>query len=139
MFKKILLAADGSSHSLRAAEKAIELAKCNPDTSIEVIYIVDGKTSKEDVLYNWNTLETESKRKEKMAFIEKRAQKDKVKYEIKIIRGEPGPSIVKYANENMFDLVVIGSRGLNTMQEMVLGSVSHKVTKRAKCPVLIVK
>lgn len=139
MFKKILLAADGSSHSLRAAEKAIELAKHNPETSIDVIYVVDGKTSKEDVLHNWNSLGTENKRMEKMAFIESRAKKDKVNYEIKIIRGEPGPSIVKYANENAFDIVVIGSRGLNIMQEMVLGSVSHKVAKRAKCPVLIVK
>ena len=38
-----------------------------------------------------------------------------------------------------FDLVIIGSRGLNSLQEMVLGSVSHKVVKRVKCPVHIVK
>lgn len=139
MFRKILLAADGSSHSLRAAEKAIEIAKCCQSSSIVVLYIVDGKTSKEDVLHNWNSFDTENKRKKKMAFIEKRAEKDNVHYEIKIIRGEPGPSIVTYAHENDVDLIVIGSRGLNTMQEMVLGSVSHKVAKRAKCPVLIVK
>ncbi|EGR8654283.1 universal stress protein, partial [Listeria monocytogenes] len=33
----------------------------------------------------------------------------------------------------------IGSRGLNSLQEMVLGSVSHKVMKRVNCPALIVK
>lgn len=43
------------------------------------------------------------------------------------------------ANDQQFDLLVIGSRGLNTLQEMVLGSVSHKVVKRADCPVLVVK
>lgn len=139
MFNKILLAADGSTHSLKAAEKAVELAKNNPNAFIHVIYVVDGKTSKEDVLRNWNKLDTESKRREKMAFIERKAQNEGVKYEIKIIRGEPGPTIVKYANDFDYDIVVIGSRGLNTMQEMVLGSVSHKVAKRTKCPVLIVK
>ncbi|MCY8631696.1 universal stress protein, partial [Bacillus spizizenii] len=53
--------------------------------------------------------------------------------------GEPGPTIVSYANENQFDMLIVGSRGLNSLQEMVLGSVSHKVAKRANCPVLIVK
>jgi len=46
---------------------------------------------------------------------------------------------VKYANEQKVDVVVIGSRGLNTLQEVVLGSVSHKVMKRVHCPALIVK
>ncbi|RCK13159.1 universal stress protein [Bacillus licheniformis] len=49
------------------------------------------------------------------------------------------PAIVSYANHHDVDIVIIGSRGLNTLQEMVLGSVSHKVAKRVKCPVLIVK
>lgn len=139
MFKKILLAADGSLHSLRAAEKAIEIAKLNPYSFVDVVYVVDGKTSKEDVLHNWNQIDTETKRRKKMEMIEKKAQKDHVNYDVKIIRGEPGPTIVKFANDHQYDLVVIGSRGLNMMQEMVLGSVSHKVAKRVKCPVLIVK
>lgn len=56
-----------------------------------------------------------------------------------ILHGTPGPEIIKYANEQQVDLVVIGSRGLNSLQEMVLGSVSHKVMKRVNCPALIVK
>ncbi|PMC38111.1 universal stress protein [Bacillus sp. UMB0899] len=139
MFKKILLAADGSIHSLRAADKAIEIATLTPQAFVDVVYVVDSKTSKEDVLQNWNKLDTETKRREKMAFIEQKAKQHHVNYAIKIIRGEPGPMIVKVANEHQYDLVVIGSRGLNLMQEMVLGSVSHKVAKRVKCPVLIVK
>ena len=46
---------------------------------------------------------------------------------------------MKFANENNVDLLVIGSRGLNSLQEMVLGSVSHKVIKRVNCPALVVK
>lgn len=41
--------------------------------------------------------------------------------------------------KNKVDIVVIGSRGLNTLQEMVLGSVSHKVMKRVHRPAMIVK
>lgn len=47
--------------------------------------------------------------------------------------------IVSFANRGNFDIVIIGSRGLNSFQEMVIGSVSHKVAKRANAPVLIVK
>src|SRR5699024_6933723 len=62
-----------------------------------------------------------------------------VNYKTIILRGKPGPEIVKYANEQNADIVIIGSRGLNALQEMVLGSVSHKVMKRVNCPALIIK
>ncbi len=139
MYKKILLATDGSEHSIRAAENAIELAKCNPDAKVEVVFVVDGDTAKSDVLRNWNTAGVADTRREKIRAAEEKAKNAGIDYEIKILRGEPGPTIVKYANENGFDIIVIGSRGLNALQEFVIGSVSHKVAKRANCPVLIVK
>lgn len=139
MFKKILLATDGSEHSLRAADKAIEIAACDSASRVEVVYVVDGESSKADVLHNWNTIGITDTRKERIKSTEEKAKKVGVPYEIKFLRGEPGPTIVKYANENQFDLVVIGSRGRNALQELVLGSVSHKVAKRANCPVMIVK
>ncbi|MFP3472717.1 universal stress protein, partial [Micrococcus sp. SIMBA_144] len=72
------------------------------------------------------------KRKQKLQILEQKAKHQGILYEIIFLHGEPGPSIVEYANKHEFDAVVIGSRGLNTFQEMVLGSVSHKVAKRAK-------
>lgn len=139
MYKKILLATDGSEHSIRAAENAIELAKCNPESKVEVVFVVDGDRAKSEVLSNWNSAGVADTRREKYRAAEAKAKGAGVDYEIKILRGEPGPTIVKYANENDFDIVVIGSRGLNALQEFVIGSVSHKVAKRANCPVLIVK
>lgn len=139
MYKKLLVAADGSEHSFRAAVQALELAKLIPDSAVEVVYVVDSETSKRDAIHHVDAMEIEQKRKEKTIEIEKKAKDAGVAYEMKVLRGEPGPTIVKYANENEFDLVVIGSRGLNALQEMVLGSVSHKVAKRVQCPVLIVK
>jgi nucleotide-binding universal stress UspA family protein len=139
MFKKILLAADGSAHSLRAAEQAIAMANNNSGAHVVVLYVVDSKTSKADVLQNLNTEGISQLRLEKMRSIEKRAQEAQVSYEIKIIRGEPAPSIVAYAKEHAMDIIIIGSRGLNGLQEFVLGSVSHKVAKLAKCPVMIIK
>ncbi|MBT2643468.1 universal stress protein [Bacillus sp. ISL-41] len=139
MYQKILLAADGSEHSKRAADHAIMIANCQGDSKIEIVYVVDGDSSKSDVLSNWNSSDINDKRKERLKDIEQKAKNSGVNFEIKILHGEPGPAMVEYTNQNKFDLVVIGSRGLNGLQELMLGSVSHKVAKRANCPVMIVK
>lgn len=139
MFNKILLAADGSEHSLHAAEEALFLAKNSSKAHIEVAYVVDGSTSKSDVLSSWDSMDVKERRKEKINSIEKLLTQAEISYEVKILHGEPGPTIVQYANDNKFDIVIIGSRGLSTVKEVFLGSVSHKVAQKAICPVLIVK
>ena len=139
MYKKIALATDGSEHSKRAAENAINIGKCSPNSKIEILYVVDPDKVKSDVLKAWNSAEIDDKRKSRLKDVERMAQQSGVSYEIKILHGEPGPEIVEYVNKNDFEIVIIGSRGLNGLQEFVLGSVSHKVAKRANCPVLIVK
>ncbi|WP_306301403.1 universal stress protein [Thalassobacillus sp. C254] len=66
-------------------------------------------------------------------------KEEKTSYNIVFLHGEPGPAIIKHANNKSYDCLVIGSRGLNNLQSLVLGSVSHKVAKRVSCPVMIVK
>ncbi|MGM0876836.1 MAG: universal stress protein [Bacillota bacterium] len=139
MFKNILVATDGSEHALRAAIKAAGIAKMNPESIITVVYVVDGSTSKSDVLSEGNKEVLLEKRMRKIRPTEEILKKQNVSFTVKMLKGEPGPEIVKYANNQHFDLVVVGSRGLNGLQEMVLGSVSHKIAKRVECPVMIVK
>ena len=62
-----------------------------------------------------------------------------MKYEMKIAHGVPADTVVSVANSGEFQAIVLGTRGLNSLQEMVLGSVSHKVAKRSEIPVVIVK
>jgi nucleotide-binding universal stress UspA family protein len=52
--------------------------------------------------------------------------------------GQPARTIVAWAKEKEVDLIVIGSRGLGSLEGYLLGSVSHKVTGLAECPVLVV-
>ncbi|WP_431801923.1 universal stress protein [Halobacillus andaensis] len=139
MFKEILLASDGSAHAIRAAKTAVQLAGEQKLGKITVLYAVDGAVSKSDILSEGDPKARERRRKERLKETEDVLQQNQVDYQVRIIKGDPGPSIVKFANDNHYDVVVIGSRGLNGLQEMVLGSVSHKVAKRAACPVMIVK
>jgi nucleotide-binding universal stress UspA family protein len=139
MFKRILLASDGSEHALRATEKTISLTDHLTEVQVTIVYVIDSSTSKADVLSAEGKEAIEARRKERLAETEHLLREAEVSFETQVIRGEPGPSIVRYAQENDMDLVVIGSRGLNVLQEMVLGSVSHKIAKRTHCPVMIVK
>ena len=52
-------------------------------------------------------------------------------------QGDPGTAIVEAASKT--DLIIVGSRGLNPLQRMLLGSVSSKVVHRAPCDVLVVR
>ncbi|MBT2669084.1 universal stress protein [Bacillus sp. ISL-4] len=139
MYKKILLAVDGSENSLRAAKEAVKFASLVNECVIETVYIVDFTKAKSQVLHAQGKEELELSRRKKIQPVEELLKSNKLTYQMKIMHGEPGPTIVDYANNEKFDLVIIGSRGLNSLQEMVLGSVSHKVVKRVKCPVLIIK
>ncbi|MCM3443940.1 universal stress protein (plasmid) [Metabacillus halosaccharovorans] len=139
MFRHILLPTDGSIHSIKAAEKAIQIAKLSTNSEIEVIYVVDGNTSKQDVLRSWDSAGIRYSREKRLHATVNLANKAGVKYAIKILRGDPAKIILTYAKEKQIDLIVMGSRGLNSFQEMLLGSVSHRVTKYSQCPVMVVK
>jgi nucleotide-binding universal stress UspA family protein len=141
MFKNLLLAIDGSDHSNRATEKAIELAKLEEGSSIEILYVVAGSKSKTDVLHYGDSDNASRKRNQILTKYEEMINEAGIPVEITVLHGQDGISepIIEHANNGSYDTLVIGSRGLSTVQTMVLGSVSHKVLKYVKAPVLMVK
>lgn len=139
MYKKILLAIDGTEHSMRLTKEAIKMALLCKACEIELIFVADFSKVKNEVLHAHDKEALELSRRAKLMAFEEQLKSNNLKYTIKILHGDPGPVIAQYANQEKFDLVVIGSKGLNALQEIVLGSVSHKVLKKANCPVLIVK
>lgn len=132
MFSNVLVAIDGSDHSIKATHVAIELMSELPCANLTFLFVTDGRNTDEDALAQ-----------EKIQKIIIHLRKDLVKKDIEIsfevLQGLPGSTIVTYAKEQSFDLIVMGKRGLNPIQEMFLGSVSYKVVQKANCPVLIIK
>lgn len=131
MYKHILLAVDGSENSLRAAQNAVKIA--SEESLIELISVIptEGSTG--------NLEELEAAQHQKLAQEQEVVQQNHSNSKLTIVHGPAGRMISNYANDNKVDLVVIGCRGLNPMQEMVFGSVSTYVSKNANCSTLLVK
>lgn len=137
MYKTILLAADGSDNSIRAAEETLNFI--NEETEITILNVIDPADAKNDVLHSGPSESIINKRKEKLAKIIDIYETNNISYKIQYEHGTPNETVLAVANNGQYQLVVLGNRGLNSLQEMVMGSVSHKVAKRSEIPVMIVK
>lgn len=62
-----------------------------------------------------------------------------IRTKVRIEKGVPFKEILRVESEEDVSLIVIGSHGLNNVEEMLLGSVSEKVIRKAKGPVLVVR
>lgn len=136
---KIAVAIDGSDNALRAAKHAILLAEYLPEAHLEIIHVVDHNKAKDEHLLAQNREGLALKREQKTQPIRELAKSVGVEIKVTLLRGNPSQEIIKHVNEQSVDQLVVGSRGLNMFQEMMLGSVSHKVMKHANCPVTVVK
>jgi nucleotide-binding universal stress UspA family protein len=56
-----------------------------------------------------------------------------------LAHGDPATEIVRLANEDKADLIVMGSHGRSGLSRLLMGSVAEKVLRMAPCPVLTVK
>ncbi|MDW4399495.1 MAG: universal stress protein [Staphylococcus saprophyticus] len=137
MYKSILLAADGSENSERAAQEALNFI--DEHTIVTILTVVDVEESKKDVLHGQQGTNLTQERESKLQSIKNLFAEHNVNYEIKIVHGTPTDKVVEISNSGEYQAIILGTRGLNSFQEMVLGSVSHKVAKRAQIPVIIVK
>lgn len=62
-----------------------------------------------------------------------------VKYEHRLIVGEPASEIVRLAEQDGVDLIVMGTHGRTGLKRMLMGSVAEAVVRRATCPVFTFK
>ena len=135
---RILVPLDGSKNSQRGLEMAISLARQN-NATITGVYSVYLPSHSE---FTWRTdvektlIKEIKKMMEKYKFL---AAQNGIVFKSKILRGDPGNSIVRLANKDKYDIIVIGSRGRSSLRELFFGSVSNYVIHASKVPVLVVK
>ena len=150
MINNLLVAVDGSSHSLKAVEYAAEIASaCKAKVYILTVLKSHQVPKMSDELRNYAKLEhIEGANFEAMKLLAnellshaevtalKRGVIDIVK---SVEKGPVARTIVDVAKLHKVDMIVIGSRGLGNIEATLRGGVSHRVELLAKCSVLTVK
>lgn len=139
MYRRILLATDGSPSSLKAAETAATLARLTPDSSVTVFHVLHVPMV---LLPAWDTPIDLMVRRSAREVIDETVKAmglppEQVHAEVQM--GDPATEIIQMASTAPFDVIVMGSRGLSPIQEILLGGVSHRVANSATCPVLLVR
>ena len=155
VFQKILLPLDGSEHSDRALETALQIArKFHSKITLLHVYsvtvtpvVIPEPTTLNPTGVPIATSAEVSKMvdaardagKEILADAEKKVREKNVEVETLLREGNSSQEIVKTAEDGQFDLIVIGARGIHRIRDLLMGSVTEGVVKHASCPVLVVK
>jgi nucleotide-binding universal stress UspA family protein len=150
VIKKILVPIDGSEHSDKALNYALDLAE-KYSADIHLVSVAQPVVATGPMFLTQPTLppastaiyvkEIEDAHKKMLSEALKKAKERKPHINIskKLVNGRPADKIIEIANEGNFDLIIIGSRGTGGIKEFFLGSVSDRVADEARCPVLLVK
>lgn len=146
---RILAAVDGSDISMNAADYAIKLAKNdnNNEAEIFVINVIDlspifkmlpSDTRKQ--LISIGRREA-NQMLDTVAEMAKRhgIEKKKINTEIVETSVSAADAIIRYAQENDVDLIVVGTKGRSGMSKALLGSVASKIVTYSPCSVLVVR
>jgi nucleotide-binding universal stress UspA family protein len=144
LYKKILVPIDGSKNSLTALSHAVAMAH-SLDAEITILYV--SVLSQQTPLYDQvkgitipANISTDPANFAKQILTEALKhvpEGTKVQTYNKV--GEPRIAITEFAEQNGYDIIIIGSRGLGTISGLLLGSVSTYVVRNSHCPVLVVK
>ncbi len=140
MFKKILIANDGSAGARLALKVAINLAK-KYGAELHSVSVEEGVPH-----YAATIGEVEEFKKEANGYFKgigdeaiEMARKEGIELRTKVLAGHEVETIVNYAKEGEFDLLVIGFMGHSKIFGRIWGSTSQNLTKLAPCTVVVVK
>lgn len=147
MFKTLLVAVDGSNHSLKALDLAVELAQLHGARLLilNVYKPISALESQHTLVKSMPELQASATALKDLGYevIEAALAHVRAKgitdVEGVVKRGQPARVIVEFAKEQAVDAIVIGSRGLGDVGKFLLGSVSHKVSSLARCTCITVK
>ncbi|MDQ0159998.1 universal stress protein [Alkalibacillus salilacus] len=154
LFNHVLLAYDGSPDSQKALEIAEGITR-QSDARLYLVFVEGHDPYNHPAPYDNEALNDPNQNfpnisqmnsyedVERLADSVMEQAKSEVSKDIDVrfdvLTGPPERRIIQYSEENDIDLIVIGNRGLGGVKRFVMGSISHKVSNDAHCPVLVTK
>lgn len=138
--KKILVPLDGSDSSRKALEMALAMAR--PAKALVTVV---------EVIEDFGPLpgyyEAPPAGRDRVEWVAEHRFENvhpilsatEVKWDRKVVKGYAADEVCRLAEEGKYDLIVIGSRGLNPVARFLVGSVSDRVVHHAPCSVTVVR
>ena len=143
MFAKILYPTDFSDVSKKALSYLRQLKGAGAK-EIVILHVIDERKIEAITIYgNSDSFvfieEIEQEARKEVTAIKGELKKCGFEVKTRIEKGIPLKEILRIEEQEKVSLVVIGSHGKTNIKEMLMGSVSEKVVRRAKNPVLVIK
>jgi nucleotide-binding universal stress UspA family protein len=146
MYKKIMVAVDGSASSKQALAEAVKVALAS-DAHVSVVYVVD-----KSVLFTYagrfdpHALVEEMRddgrkvlREAEQILARAGAKGEAELVETESIGEDIAERMQRYVKEGAVDLAVVGTHGRRGIRRVLLGSVAERFVRGSKCPVLLIR
>ncbi|ADH85133.1 universal stress protein [Desulfurivibrio alkaliphilus] len=142
--KKILVPLDFSGNSIMLIKKASKVAK-ELGAELEIVHVVESLAPY--MGFAVPHIPLDSMGKDLYGYAEKKMESflaenlsDDIPHQAKIITGnDAAAEIIRHAEENNCDLIIIATQGFKGLPKFLFGSVAERVLKQAHCPVMTVK
>ncbi|MEM2930346.1 MAG: universal stress protein [Thermoproteota archaeon] len=149
MFRKVLVATDGSPASGKAVETVLKIKLQSPEVEVSILHVSEApsktliepsveQSSKLIVLPDSTRMSLIRERDEILEKARMMAEEMGVKVRLLSRVGDPASVIIEEAEKGKYDLVVVGGEGLGKSGR-ILGSVASRVVNRFKGSVLVIR
>ena len=141
---KVLVGIDGSDHSFRAAQYALEISKkyVAKLIAVTVTYMpAKSRMSQKEAIEVGAGLSEMDKAKTWFESFTQSARENKIDLKTELVNSQRPVDyvILEYAEKEGIDLIVIGTRGRSGLSKIVLGSVASRIVTYSHSPILVVK
>jgi nucleotide-binding universal stress UspA family protein len=152
-FKKIMIATDGSTCSMLAADKGIEFALLSKGT-VYAVYVVStaylslmnrdyfssaGLNPYYEPMYE-SMHETIAKQgQQAVDYVKGLGEMKGIIVEPVLLEGNPSEELIRYAEEEQMDIIIMGTIGKKGLDRLLLGSVTGNLVYHSKVPVMVIR
>jgi nucleotide-binding universal stress UspA family protein len=141
---RVLIAVDGSKHSLDAVQSLIDHASWyreKPEVELLTVHLPVPKLPRMGLAVSKQQIQKyyEEEGEARLAAARRRLDAAGIRYKATVLVGPVAETIVKRAKDTGCELIYIGTRGMTEVGKALMGSTATKVLHIADTPVLVVR
>lgn len=141
LYDRVLVPTDGSAEGEQAVEHALRLAEAH-GASVHALYVINTASyAGLPMETSWDGIDDllRSDADAAVQDVERIAAEYDVDVTASVVEGSPSREIIRYAEKEKCDIIVMGTHGRGGIDRLLLGSVAEKVVRGSSVPVLTVR